>query len=362
MTVHAAVARSAIEPLRIEEVQLRAPGPGEVLVQMKASGICHSDLSVWQGKLPLPLPMILGHEGAGIVLECGSGVDNVRPGDHVILNNVPECGECACCRSPKTNYCNEIDAGRAQGSPFSLNGEVMRTMSRGATFATHTVLRDYYLTPIPRDMPFASAALVSCGVMTGVGSALFTARVDAGSTVVVFGMGSIGLNAVQGARLAGAGRIIAVDTQPAKEASALRFGATDFLLAGADASPVDAAIRALLGGPADYAFECVGSPALMRMALSLVHPHWGVCLAIGITPYDQDITLPGSSFYLGRSMRGTFIGDGKPRTETPRLLQWYREGKLLLDELVSHRLGLEQINDGFDLMRRGAAIRSVIEY
>jgi S-(hydroxymethyl)glutathione dehydrogenase/alcohol dehydrogenase len=359
LSIRAAVARTLNAPLVIETVELRNPGPGEVVVEMKASGMCHTDLSVIEGKFPVPLPLIPGHEGAGIVLQCGEGVTGVKPGDHVILNNAPECGVCPACRSTKTNRCKEIDTGRGRTSPFSSNGEPLGTMG-GSTFASHTIVRDINLTPIDKNIPFASAALVSCGVMTGVGAVLFNAKVEAGSTVVVIGAGSIGLNVAQGARMAGASRIVMIDTQPAKEAISRMFGATDFVNPKTVNGPLEAHLASLLGGPADYAFECVGNVDLVRTALNAVHPHWGVCLAVGIAPFDQEIKLSATSFYFGRTLKGTFIGEGKPRTDTPKIIDWYREGKLHLDELVTHRLSLEEINKGFDLMKRGEAIRSVV--
>jgi S-(hydroxymethyl)glutathione dehydrogenase/alcohol dehydrogenase len=357
ITVKAAVAQGKNLPLSVEEVQLRAPGEHEVLVQMKASGLCHTDLSVIEGKFPRPMPIILGHEGAGVVLECGPGVDNVRPGDHIIINNMPHCGHCAPCRSEVTNYCADIALQSAKPSAFTWNGAPVATMGHAATFASHSVLPSNQLTVIPNDMPFDVAALVACGVMTGVGAVLFNAKVRSDTTVVVFGIGSIGLNVLQAARLAGAARIIAVDTSAMKENVARLFGATDFVNPKAVDGPVDQHIKAMLGGPADYAFECVGN---VELVLDLVNPFWGVCLAVGVPPFDQQITLPATSFYFGRSLRGTFIGDGNPLTDTPKVLQWYREGKLRLDELVSHRMPLEDINHGFDLMRCGESIRSVV--
>lgn len=361
-TVRAAVARNVNQPFTIEQVELRAPIGDEVLVQMKASGLCHTDLSVLEGKFPLPLPSILGHEGAGIVLECGPDVKTVKPGDHVILGNLPECGHCPRCLSEKTNYCVEIDNGRKQASVFSINGEPLRSMSKAATFATHTVLSEIYIAPIPKSVPFESACLVGCGVMTGVGAALNRAKVDKDSTVVVFGMGSIGLNAVQGAQLAGARRIIGVDVNPAKEITARLFGATDFVNPKTLDTPLESHLLAQLGAPADYSFECVGNTDLLKQAMAIVHPFWGVCVAVGIPPHTGEIKLPATSFYFGRSLVGTFIGEGKPRRDTPRIIDWYQRGKLRLDELVTHRIALDEINEGFAMMKRSEVIRAVIVY
>lgn len=363
MKVKAAVAHALNQPLVIEELELRAPEAGEVLVEMKASGICHTDLSVLEGNFPLSLPRILGHEGAGVVLACGAGVTSVKPGDHVILNTNPECGVCPTCRSDKTNFCSQTLQAKHSVSPFRRhNGEPLQRMSQGTSFATHTVLSENFVSPIPADVPFESACLVGCGVMTGIGAAMFNAKVEAGSSVVVWGMGSIGLNAVQGARLAGATRIIAIDMNPAKETAAQLFGATDFVHAGAVEGSIVAHLQAMLGGPADYAFECVGNVNLIAAATEVVNPFWGVCVAVGVPPYMQEIKLPASTFFFGRALKGTFIGNGKPRRDTPRIVQWYRDRKVLLDELVTHRISLEQINEGFDLMRRHEGIRCVIVY
>lgn len=362
MKVRAAVAHGNGLPLTIEEVHLKPVADDEVLVEMKASGLCHTDLSIIEGKFPLKLPAILGHEGAGVVLECGKEVTNVKPGDHVILNNVPHCGHCRCCNSDFTNYCEEVALARLRPSAFTWNGEPLATMGQAATFASHTVLRSYHLTVIPKDMPFASAALVSCGVMTGVGAVLFNAKVRSGSSVLVWGIGSIGLNVLQSARLAGAGRIIAIDTCASKEQAARLFGATDFINPNDLDEPLAQYITTLLGGSADYAFECVGNVELLKQAVELVNPFWGVCLAVGVPPFNQQISLPATSFYFGRSVRGTFIGDANSLTDTPKILDWYRQGKLRLDELVSQRLAHEEINQGFELMKQGGAIRSVIIY
>jgi S-(hydroxymethyl)glutathione dehydrogenase/alcohol dehydrogenase len=362
MTIRAAVVRAANEPFAIENVELRAPLPGEVLVQMKASGLCHTDLSAMQGNYPVPFPIILGHEGAGIVLECGAGVTRVQPGDHVILNNSPQCGTCSLCLSDYTKYCVEFDNGRKQQAAFFSGGEPLQTMSKGASFATHTVLSEHFLSPIPKSVPFESACLVGCGVMTGVGAALNTAHVRTGSTAVVFGMGSIGLNAVQGARLAGAGRIVAVDVNPAKEAIARQFGATDFINPKTLDVPIEKFIPKFLGAPADFSFECVGSTQLLKQAMAMVHPFWGVCIAVGIPPHTGTIELPASSFYIGRRLQGTFIGDGKPIQEAERLMNWYQGGELRLDELVTNRIALEEINEGFEMMKRSEVIRTVIVY
>lgn len=361
MTIRAAVARERNAPQTIESVELRAPGAGEVLVQMKASGLCHTDLSALRGDYPQPLPIILGHEGAGIVLACGPGVSRVQPGDHVVLHNTPQCGTCPPCLSGHTRYCVEM-ANRKQDPAFSSSGQPLLTMSKAASFATHTVLSEFFLTPIPAYIPFESACLIGCGVMTGTGAALNTAQVRPGSTAVVFGMGSIGLNAVQGARLAGAARIVAVDINPTKEATARQFGATDFVNPKTLDTPLEQYLPRLLGGPADFSFECIGNTELLRQALAIVNMFWGVCIAVGVAPHTGKIELPASAFYVGRRLQGTLMGDGKPLQETKRLIDWYASGQLRLDELVTHRIALEDINDGFEMMKRGEVIRSVIVY
>jgi S-(hydroxymethyl)glutathione dehydrogenase/alcohol dehydrogenase len=355
IVTRAAVASGVGQPLVIDEVDLRSPGPGEVLVQMKASGLCHTDLSIIEGKFPVPLPAILGHEGAGIVLECGDGVTLAKAGDHVILNNLLHCGECRPCRSGRTSFCE------AQLQPrepaFTWRGQSLR--GGVSSFAAHTVVHEQQLSIIPTDMPFASASLVPCGVLTGTGAVWNDAQVDPGSSVIVFGLGSIGLNVIQAARLAGAARIIAADTNPAKEGPARQFGATDFVN---PSGPVllEEQVERLLGGKLDYAFECVGNPALLARATAMVSPYHGVCMAVGIAGHDQTITLPASTFYFGRTVRGTFIGDGNPREQTPKIIEHYCAGDLKIDELVTHRLPFEQINEGFELMRAGEAIRTVI--
>lgn len=362
MTVRAAVAPGHNQPLTIENVDLRAPQAGEVLVQMKASGLCHTDLSVIQGNFPVPLPSILGHEGAGIVLECGPGVTRVKAGDHVILHNSPQCGICPLCLSEHTKSCEEMDKRRKAEPVFSRNGKPLLTMSAGATFASHSVLSEFYLSPIPDDMPFTSACLIGCGVMTGLGAALNTAQVRKDSTVIVIGMGSIGLNAIQGSRIAGARRIVAVDTNAAKEATARAFGATDFINPKNIDQPLDVFIPKFLGAPADFSFECVGNTDLLRQCVMMTHPLWGVCIAVGVPPHTQKFEIPASAFYIGRRVQGTFIGDGKPLREAPRIVSWYQQGQVHLDELVTHRIALDDINEGFEMMKRSEVIRSVIVY
>lgn len=362
ITTRAAIAPGLNETLLIEEVQLRAPVGHEVLVQMKASGLCHTDLSVIEGKFPIRLPAILGHEGAGIVVECGPDVTVVKPGDHVVLNNTPHCGKCSPCLSGKTSFCIKMVEEGGRTSPFTWRGEPLRTMGATATFAAHTVLLENRLTKIDASVPLESAALVPCGVMTGTGAALNVAKVEAGSSVLVFGLGSIGLSVLQACVIAGAKTIIAFDINPAKEAVARQFGATHFINPSITPDTVDAQVKAIVGGMADYAFECVGHPAIVAQAISLVSPYWGTVVAVGITPADQKLTIPATAFYFGRTLRGTLIGDWDPQAGTRQLIDWYQQGKLKIDELITHRIALDDINAGFDLMKSGVPIRTVICY
>jgi S-(hydroxymethyl)glutathione dehydrogenase/alcohol dehydrogenase len=356
----AAVARDNSSPLTIEQVTLRAPRSKEVLIEMKASGLCHTDLSIMQGCFPFPLPAILGHEGAGIVRALGSDVTRVKEGDHVILNNLIHCGECVACRKGIVTGC--VLRAQLDSAPFEWNGEPLRTLSGIASFAEHTVIREEQVTVIPQDVPFASAAVVPCGVMTGAGAVWNDARVEAGSSVIVFGMGSIGLNVVQAAKVAGALRIVAVDLNAGKEQVARLFGATDFVNPGSLDISLKEHLTACLDGIADYAFECVGNVDVLAQAVDLVDPFTGVCLAVGVPPHDQSITLPASTFYLGRTLRGTHIGDGNPLEDTPKIVSDYQNGAFKLDELVTHTLSLDRINEGFDLMRSGQSIRAVVLY
>lgn len=358
----AAIAPGKGERLIVDEITVRAPQAGEVLVEMKASGLCHTDLSVIEGKFPITLPAVLGHEGAGIVLECGPEVTSVAPGDHVILNNTAHCGQCPPCLSHKTGYCRTMAKDTREPSPFTWRGEVLPRFMPAASFAAHNVVDADRLTRFEPGVAFETASLIPCGVMTGVGAVINVAKVDAGSKVVVFGMGSIGLNVLQGCKLAGAQIIVAVDTNPAKEAIARQFGATHFINPADPGEPLEKRVKALFAGYADYAFDCVGHPALVRQAVGLVSPYWGVMIAVGIPPADEEFTLPASAFYFGRSMHGTFMGDCNPKEDTAKILDWLREGALAIDSLITHRLALEDINTGFDLMKAGKSIRSVVVY
>ncbi|MDD2058347.1 alcohol dehydrogenase catalytic domain-containing protein [Pseudomonas sp. GD03860] len=359
MKVRAAVAHGVGVPLTIEDVHLRSPSEGEVLVQLKASGLCHTDLSVIEGKLPQRFPAILGHEGSGIVLECGQGVENVKPGDHVIFNDLPRCGHCRSCRSSFGSYCEDI--GLANSAPlFKWNDHSLAAIGQASTFASHTVLHSYHLTVIPEDIPFESAALMACDVVTSVVAVLFNANVRSDSSVVVWGTGSIGLNVVQAAKLAGAKRIIVIGTSADKEYAARLFGATDFINPSELGRSAIQHIRTLIGGPADYVFECTGDLEQLKQSVELANPYWGVCLVVNAPPFDQQINLPASLFEYGRAVRNTLTSDANPATDTPKIIDWYRQGKLRLDELVTHRLALDEINQGFERMKRSDAIRSVV--
>lgn len=360
LRTRAAIALGNGERLIIDEIAVRPPEAGEVLVEMKASGLCHTDLSAMEGKFPVRLPAVLGHEGSGLVVECGPGVTGVAPGDHVILNNTAHCGECRPCQSGRTGFCATMAMDGRARSPFTWRGEPLGRMGPAASFSAHTIIDAGRLTRFDDSVAHDVAALIPCGVMTGYGAVHNVAKVEAGSTVLVFGMGSIGLNVLQASRLAGAARIIAIDTNPAKEAVARAFGATDFLDPGEAGDPLGKRVKSLLGGYADHALDCVGHPAVVRQAVGLVNPYWGVMVAVGIAPVGQEVTLPTSTFYAGRTMRGTFMGDCNPMTDTPLILQHYREGKLAIDALITHRVSLEDINTGFDLMKSGEAVRTVV--
>ena len=356
----AAIAPGQGERLIIDEIDVRAPEAGEVLVEMKASGLCHTDLSAMEGKFPVRLPAVLGHEGAGVVKACGPGVTAVAPGDAVILNNTAHCGACRPCLSGKTGYCDTMATDGRTPSPFTWRGESLGRMGPAASFSGLTVIDEGRLNRFDPDIDFGTAALIPCGVMTGFGAVNNVAKVTEGSKVLVFGMGSIGLNVLQACRMAGATTIVAIDTNPAKEAVARSFGATDFVNPAAGDAPLDKRIKALLGGYADTAFDCVGHPSVVAQAVGLVSPYWGVMVAVGILPATETISLPATTFYFGRSMHGTFMGDCNPRTDTPKILDWYRGGQLAIDPLITHRLPLEEINTGFDLMKSGESIRAVI--
>ena len=368
MKTRAAVAWSAGQPLTIEEVDLAGPRAGEVLVEVKATGICHTDHFTLSGADPEGLfPAILGHEGAGIVLEVGAGVTSVKAGDHVIPLYTPECRQCQYCLSRKTNLCQSIRATQGKGlmpdgtSRFSLHGKPILHYMGTSTFANHIVIPEIAVAKIRSDAPFDTACYIGCGVTTGVGAVLFTAKVEVGANVAVFGLGGIGLNVIQGARIAGAEKIIGVDVNPAREALGRRFGMTHFVNAKQVPNVVDAIVQATDGG-ADYSFECIGNTVTMRQALECCHKGWGVSVIIGVAAAGQEIATRPFQLVTGRVWKGSAFGGARGRTDVPRIVDWYMEGKVRIDELITHRLPLERINEGFTLMERGESIRSVVIY
>ena len=368
MKTKAAVAWKAGEPLTIETVDLDGPRAGEVLVEVKATGICHTDWFTLSGADPEGLfPAILGHEGAGIVREVGAGVTTLRPGDHVIPLYTPECRQCKFCLSRKTNLCQKIRATQGKGlmpdgtSRFSLDGKPILHYMGTSTFANHIVVPEIAVAKIRDDAPFDVACYIGCGVTTGVGAVIFTAKVEAGANVVVFGLGGIGLNVIQGARLVGANRIVGVDVNPAREAIGRRFGMTDFVNPKEVASVVDAIVQ-LTDGGADHSFECIGNVETMRQALECCHKGWGQSIIIGVAPAGAEIATRPFQLVTGRRWLGTAFGGARGRTDVPRIVDWYMDKRIAIDELITHRLPLDEINRGFELMQRGESIRSVVVY
>jgi S-(hydroxymethyl)glutathione dehydrogenase / alcohol dehydrogenase len=368
MKTRAAVAWKAGQPLTIEQVDLEGPRAGEVLVEVKASGICHTDWYTLSGADPEGLfPTILGHEGAGVVLETGPGVTSLRAGDHVIPLYTPECRECKFCLSRKTNLCQRIRATQGQGlmpdgtSRFSLGGQPLRHYMGTSTFANHVVVPEIALAKIRADAPFDTVCYVGCGVTTGIGAVIFTAKVEPGANVVVFGLGGIGLNVIQGAKLAGADKIVGVDLNPAREAMARSFGMTHFVNPKEVENVVDAIVQ-LTDGGADYSFECIGNTKTMRQALECCHKGWGQSVIIGVAEAGAEIATRPFQLVTGRRWLGSAFGGARGRTDVPKIVDWYMDKKIRIDELITHRLPLERINEGFDLMKRGESIRSVVVY
>jgi S-(hydroxymethyl)glutathione dehydrogenase/alcohol dehydrogenase len=368
MKTRAAVAWKAGQRLTIEEVDLAGPRDGEALIEIKATGICHTDHFTLSGADPEGrFPAILGHEGAGVVVDVGPGVTTLRKGDHVIPLYTPECRQCKFCLSRKTNLCQQIRATQGKGlmpdgtSRFSLNGEPILHYMGTSTFANHIVVPEIALAKIRADAPFDTACYIGCGVTTGVGAVLFTARVEAGANVVVFGLGGIGLNVIQGARMVGADKIVGVDLNPAREAIARRFGMTHFVNPREAPDVVDAIVQ-LTDGGADYSFECIGNTTTMRQALECCHKGWGQSIIIGVAPAGAEISTRPFQLVTGRQWKGSAFGGARGRTDVPRIVDWYMDGKIEIDDLITHRLPLERINEGFDLMERGESIRSVVIY
>ena len=369
MDVRAAVAHEAGKPLAIETVQLDGPGEGEVLVEIKATGVCHTDAFTLSGDDPEGLfPSILGHEGAGVVVDVGKDVKSIKTGDHVIPLYIPECRQCKSCLSGKTNLCTAIRDTQGQGlmpdgtSRFSLNGAPLYHYMGTSTFANYTVLPEIAVAKIREDAPFDKVCYIGCGVTTGIGAVINTAKVEPGANVVVFGLGGIGLNVLQGARMAGANKIIGVDLNSSKKALAEKFGMTHFV----NPSEIDGDLVAHLvdvtDGGADYSFECIGNVNTMRQALECCHRGWGVSVIIGVAGAGQEISTRPFQLVTGRVWKGTAFGGAKSRTQVPQIVDWYMDGKINIDDLITHTMPLEDINKAFDLMHEGESIRSVVTY
>ena len=368
MKTKAAIAWKAGAPLTVEEVDLEGPKAGEVLIEVKATGICHTDYYTLSGADPEGrFPSILGHEGAGVVVDVGPDVKSLRVGDHVIPLYTPECRQCKFCLSQKTNLCQAIRSTQGRGlmpdatSRFSFNGEPIFHYMGTSTFANHIVVPEIAVAKIRQDAPFDKVCYIGCGVTTGVGAVLFTAKVEAGANVVVFGLGGIGLNVIQAARMVGADKIIGVDLNPERQAMARKFGMTHFINPKEVASVVDAIVQ-LTDGGADYSFECIGNTTTMRQSLECCHKGWGQSIIIGVATAGEEISTRPFQLVTGRVWKGSAFGGARGRTDVPKIVDWYMEGKLNIDDLITHTLRLEQINEGFDLMKRGESIRSVVLY
>jgi S-(hydroxymethyl)glutathione dehydrogenase/alcohol dehydrogenase len=369
MDVRAAVAFEAGKPLSIETVQLEGPKAGEVLVELKATGVCHTDDYTLSGKDPEGLfPAILGHEGAGVVVDVGPGVTSVKKGDHVIPLYTPECRQCEYCLSRKTNLCQAIRETQGRGlmpdgtSRFRLGKDVIHHYMGTSTFAQFTVLPEIAVAKIREDAPFDKVCYIGCGVTTGIGAVIHTARVQPGSKVVVFGLGGIGLNVVQGARMVGADMIVGVEINPARRALAERLGLTHFVNPREVEGDLVKYLVSLTRGGADYSFECVGNVQLMRQALECCHKGWGESIIIGVAAAGQEISTRPFQLVTGRVWKGSAFGGARGRTDVPRIVDWYMEGKIQIDPLITHMVPLEGIGEAFELMHRGEAIRSVVRY
>jgi len=370
MQTRAAVAWEAGKPLSIETVHLEGPKAGEVLVEIMATGLCHTDAYTLSGADPEGLfPAILGHEGAGIVREVGPGVTTLRPGDHVLPLYTPECRQCKTCLSQRSNLCTSIRATQGKGlmpdgtSRFRCEATQVMHYMGCSTFANFTVLPEIALAKVRQDAPFDIICYIGCGVTTGIGAVVNTAKVWPGANVAVFGLGGIGLNVLQGARMVGADKIIGVDINPARQEMARQFGMTHFINpdeVGRD--KVVQAIQDITDGGADFSFECVGNTTLMRQALECTHRGWGTSIIIGVAASGQEIATRPFQLVTGRNWRGTAFGGARGRTDVPKIVDWYMEGKISIDPLITHRLTLDQINEGFDLMHEGKSIRSVVVY
>jgi S-(hydroxymethyl)glutathione dehydrogenase/alcohol dehydrogenase len=369
MKVKAAVAHKAGAPLVIADVDLEGPRAGEVLVEIKATGICHTDEFTLSGADPEGLfPAILGHEGAGVVVDVGPGVTSLKKGDHVIPLYVPECRQCEYCISEKTNLCQAIRVTQGQGvmpdgsSRFSLGGRKLFHYMGTSTFSNYTVVPEISLAKIREDAPFDKVCYIGCGVTTGIGAVINTAKVEPGANVVVFGLGGIGLNVIQGARLAGANMIVGVDLNPSRKALAEKFGMTHFVNPKEVEGDLVAHLVNLTKGGADYSFECIGNVDVMRQALECCHKGWGVSVIIGVAGAGQEIKTRPFQLVTGRVWKGTAFGGAKGRRDVPKIVDWYMDGKINIDDLITHKLALSDINRGFDLMHAGKSIRSVVVF
>jgi S-(hydroxymethyl)glutathione dehydrogenase/alcohol dehydrogenase len=369
MDVRAAIAWEAGQPLSVETVQLDGPRAFEVLVEVKATGVCHTDEYTRSGADPEGLfPAILGHEGAGIVVDVGPGVSSVKKGDHVIPLYTPECRQCKSCLSRKTNLCTAIRATQGRGvmpdgtSRFSIGGKPLHHYMGCSTFSNYTVLPEIAVAKIREDAPFDKVCYIGCGVTTGLGAVINTAKVEPGANVVVFGLGGIGLNVVQGARMVGADRIVGVDLNPAREALARKYGLTHFVNPKEIEGDLVAHLVELTDGGADYSFECIGNVQLMRQALECCHRGWGVSVIVGVAGAGQEISTRPFQLVTGRQWKGTAFGGARGRTDVPKIVDWYMDGKIDIDSLITHTMPLSDINRAFELMHSGESIRSVVVY
>lgn len=369
MDTRAAVAFKAGEKLSVETIQLDGPKEGEVLVEIKATGICHTDEFTLSGADPEGLfPAVLGHEGAGVVVDTGPGVTSLKKGDHVIPLYIPECRQCKPCLSGKTNLCTSIRETQGRGvmpdgtSRFSLNGEPLFHYMGTSTFSNYTVMPEIAAAKIREDAPFDKVCYIGCGVTTGIGAVINTAKVEAGANVVVFGLGGIGLNVIQGARMVGADKIIGVDINPGRKAMAEKFGMTHFVNPKEVEGDLVPWLVDLTDGGADYSFECIGNVDIMRQALECCHRGWGVSVIIGVAGAGQEIATRPFQLVTGRVWKGTAFGGAKSRTQVPKIVDWYMDGKINIDDLITHTMPLDKINDAFDLMHAGKSIRSVVMF
>ncbi|MEJ1932879.1 S-(hydroxymethyl)glutathione dehydrogenase/class III alcohol dehydrogenase [Nostoc sp. NIES-2111] len=369
MEVKAAVAYGAGKPLTIETVQLEGPKAGEVLVEIKASGVCHTDAYTLSGADPEGLfPAILGHEGAGVVVDVGEGVTSVQSGDHVIPLYTPECRQCEYCLSFKTNLCQAIRATQGRGimpdgtSRFSIDGQMIHHYMGTSTFSNYTVLPEIAVAKIRKDAPFDKVCYIGCGVTTGIGAVINTAKVEPGANVIVFGLGGIGLNVIQGARMVGANMIVGVDINPSKRALAEKFGMTHFVNPNEVEGDLVPYLVELTKGGADYTFECIGNVKIMRQALECCHKGWGVSVIIGVAGAGQEISTRPFQLVTGRVWKGSAFGGARGRTDVPKIVDWYMDGKINIDDLITHVMPIEKINDALDLMHKGESIRSVVTF